>query len=158
MRHIYLLVSKAGDGFKIGIAKDTKRRAKTLPEEIDEERSYEYPVKDGDAHRVERALHRLFREYRIPRPRGDGYTEWFDIDVLPRVKRIIDVHGASLMLERRRAPTGMAEEARLNIPLPADLHHLIRLQALEERESVAAITRRLWCEYLRRQGKTAPPA
>jgi len=49
-------------------------------------------------------------------------------------------------------------DARLNIPLPADLHHLIRLQALEERESVAAITRRLWCEYLRRQGKTPPPA
>lgn len=146
--HLYLLMSKDGDAFKIGVSANTKQRISVLPEEIEEAISYEYPVKDGDAYGTERILHHRFRDRRVKRPRGDGHTEWFDIAALPEVLRFISIHRTSLGLGRRRRPTETAQTVSVNIPVSMELHRLIRLQALDEHESVAAITRRLIREYL----------
>lgn len=103
MSILYILVNKEQSAFKIGISRHPHYRAKTLPVEIDTERSLEIEVHDGNAHKAERVLHYLFRHWRYDMPRGDGYTEWFRIDALAEVIAFARAHAGKLGIGHFRA-------------------------------------------------------
>jgi hypothetical protein len=103
MNILYILVNKEQSAFKIGISRHPHYRAKTLPVEIDTERSLEIEIHDGNAHKAERMLQYLFRHRRYDMPRGDGYTEWFQIDALAEVLSFARAHAGKLGIAHIRA-------------------------------------------------------
>jgi hypothetical protein len=105
---LYLLAELGGEAFKIGIAYDTYRRATALPVKIAFSCSYEVPVPEGDARAVEKLLHYLFRDCRVPKGAGDGRTEWFSLNALPQVLAFLAQHRSSLGIgepQALRAPS-----------------------------------------------------
>ncbi|WP_301233865.1 GIY-YIG nuclease family protein [Pandoraea cepalis] len=103
MSILYILVNKEQSAFKIGISRHPHYRAKTLPVEIDTERSFEIEIHDGNALKAERALQYLFRHWRYDMPRGDGFTEWFRIDALAEVMSFARAHADKLGIGHIRA-------------------------------------------------------
>ena len=93
---LYLLVNADTPSFKIGVAANTLRRAQGLPEKIAYERSYSIKLISGNAYKIERTIHYLFREHKVEKPRGDGFTEWFSIDALDAVVVFIETNKALL--------------------------------------------------------------
>ena len=63
-----------------------------LPVAIDLTASFEFSILNGRARGAERVLHYLFRHERFAMPQGDGYTEWFDISVLPAVLAFVSAN------------------------------------------------------------------
>jgi hypothetical protein len=105
MRILYILVNKEQSAFKIGISRHPYYRAKTLPVDIDTERSLEIEIRDGNALKAERALQYLFRHWRYDMPRGDGFTEWFRIDALVEIMSFARAHADKLGIGHIRALT-----------------------------------------------------
>ncbi|MDN7897895.1 GIY-YIG nuclease family protein [Burkholderia cepacia] len=103
MSILYILVNKKQSAFKIGISHHPHSRAKTLPVEIDTERSLEIEIQDGNALKAERVLQYLFRHWRYDMPRGDGYTEWFRINALAQVMSFVRAHADKLGIGHIRA-------------------------------------------------------
>ena len=101
LRYLYLLVSSDGTIFKIGSSSNPLSRSADLPQSIDPERSFQFPVKEGDALRAEKSLQYLFRAYSNKEQSGDGKTEWFDIAALPLVLNFIDHNSARLGCGRK---------------------------------------------------------
>lgn len=105
---LYLLMHASGQSFKIGIAVTPYKRASVLPDDIDFSRSLESAVPNGSAKSVESILHYLCRDLSLTAARvaagekGEGYTEWFHIDGLDRVKNILETHKALLGIESLR--------------------------------------------------------
>ncbi|MBR7984545.1 GIY-YIG nuclease family protein [Burkholderia cenocepacia] len=115
MSILYILVNKKQSAFKIGISHHPHSRAKTLPVEIDTERSYEIEIRDGNALKVERVLQYLFRHWRYDMPRGDGYTEWFRIDALAEVMSFAQAHADKLgigHIRQLKVPDGPTSPGR----------------------------------------------
>lgn len=89
MRYLYLLQNRSRDAFKIGIAFNPARRGAQLPQELSLEHSLQAPVIDGNAYKVEKILHYLFRSYSQEVDFCDGYTEWFDIKAWDGVLNVL---------------------------------------------------------------------
>lgn len=77
---LYLLRNRKDNAFKIGVSAVPARRGRGLPQPIDWHQSLKIPMDGGDAFKVEKLVHYLFREHGVPMPRCDGYTEWFAIE------------------------------------------------------------------------------
>lgn len=61
-RFLYLLKSRDGEAFKIGVSLDPARRSAALPQAIDLSQSVQVNVAKGSAYKVEKVLHYLFRD------------------------------------------------------------------------------------------------
>lgn len=79
--YVYFLRGKNVPAFKIGVSCDPVKRIAALPQEIDIASSFMAPVVNGREHKAEQVLHYLFRDYSYKMQYGDGYTEWFAIEV-----------------------------------------------------------------------------
>jgi|SRR5690242_17045370 hypothetical protein len=98
-RVLYLLVNSERPAFKIGVSISPHKRIASLPDDIAVSESYEVRFADDSAYRAELVMHHLFRHRRFDMPRGDGYTEWFDIAALPEVIQFITENGQRLGVE-----------------------------------------------------------
>jgi hypothetical protein len=112
---LYLLVNEDATSFKVGISVDPSRRASQIPHNIDFKKSIEYPVLSctGNARKIETTIHYLFREHRKQMPYGDGYTEWFDIDILDDV--VAFLNNQSEML-------GIGTQKPVSVPMQSSSH------------------------------------
>jgi hypothetical protein len=79
MSFVYLLLNREGDAFKIGVSLNPAQRGAQLPHDLDWSKSLQVPMAGGNAYKVEKLLHYLFRDHSREMPTGDGYTEWFSI-------------------------------------------------------------------------------
>lgn len=98
-RILYLLVNTEHSAFKIGVSVSPHQRIARLPDDIEVSESYEVRFADDTAYRAELVMHHLFRHRRFEMPRGEGYTEWFDITALPEVIQFITEQGQLLGVE-----------------------------------------------------------
>ncbi|KFL89913.1 hypothetical protein AmDm5_1360 [Acetobacter malorum] len=96
--YVYFLRGKNVPAFKIGISCDPVKRIVALPQEIDIATSFMAPVVSGREYKAEQVLHYLFREYSYKMEYGDGYTEWFAIEVWREVLDFISSHKERLGL------------------------------------------------------------
>lgn len=116
---LYFLVSTDAKRFKIGIAVDTFRRSTQLTEEINLAESYYVKFSSGrEALTAEKSLHFIFHKYKIRNlPSGDGYTEWFSIEILNDAIRILKImirnHGIPLSALKK----GIKAPKPLNVPI-----------------------------------------
>lgn len=98
--HIYFLVHKAHERFKVGIAKHPLQRwAQIQPhDQTDFRESLVFDVAPEVSHRwVERTLHRSIVDARLDMPGSvEGYTEWFDYQAFDSVRRFAAEHGELL--------------------------------------------------------------
>lgn len=98
-RVLYLLVNSERPAFKIGVSISPHKRIANLPDDIAVSESYEVRFADDSAYQAESVMHHLFRHRRFDMPRGDGYTEWFDIAALPEVIQFITENSQRLGVE-----------------------------------------------------------
>lgn len=109
MTLLYLLVNKDRTAFKIGVSRNPYRRLSSFAVEVDLGASREAEMHGGDAYKIEGMLHYLFRHRPHEMPRGDGYTEWFEMEVLREVTAFLAVH---------RDKLGIGDVRALTIPEP----------------------------------------
>lgn len=98
-RILYLLVNTEHSAFKIGVSVSPHQRIASLPDDIAVLDSYEVRFTDDTAYRAELVMHHLFRHRKFDMPRGNGYTEWFNIAALPEVMQFITEQGRLLGVE-----------------------------------------------------------
>lgn len=100
--HVYLLVDRGGQRFKIGKANDVISRAKCLGLGIfDLDRSVGLMLpSEAHAFDMENALRRSFTRWRMTRAEvleqggpADGATEWMRVECLDRVLRFVEENG-----------------------------------------------------------------
>ncbi|HKT26566.1 GIY-YIG nuclease family protein [Dyella sp.] len=126
---LYLLVNEEHSAFKIGVSHRPHQRISRLPNNIDVSSSYEVRFRDGSAYEAERVLHHMFRQKNFDMPRGEGYTEWFDIASLEDVLRFIENQKHLLSVE---------EICRLRprpLPLRATTEERIAKRAAKEKRA-----------------------
>ena len=142
--YLYLLVSQAGDIFKIGISSRIKRRVEQFTQDVDFSRSYQFSGTRVAVVNAEKMLHGLYYRYRRPQPKGSGHTEWFDIIALPPALAFIE--------ERREwMGLGLREPVRLEVdPETARQLKARREAARETAQSRAADRERQRIERLER--------
>jgi len=149
-RELYLLVSADTPSFKIGVAANTLRRAQGLPEKIAYERSYSIKLSSGNAYKAEKTMHYLFREHKVEKPRGDGFTEWFSIDAFDAVVAFIEANKALLgvariepidLAELEELRTAARSAAETDPDKAARRQEKVRLLAEKRQEALAAATR-----------------
>ncbi|WP_454854041.1 GIY-YIG nuclease family protein [Rhizobium binxianense] len=132
-RLLYLLKSRDGEAFKIGVSLDPARRSAALPQAIDLSQSVQVNVTKGSAYKVEEVLHYLFRDRAKPMPFGAGYTEWFEIAAWPAVLDFLREHAERL---------GIGEPLPIPLPVLARPSRRddpeIRRQRIEEQKQRAA--------------------
>ncbi len=90
--YIYFLYETDTDAVKIGKANDPMVRINQLTEDIDISNSYCISIDKDKALDIEKGIHRLLRttQYHITdRVKNDGHTEWYHIDVIPKVKELL---------------------------------------------------------------------
>jgi len=133
-RFLYLMKSRDGEAFKIGVSLDPARRSAALPQAIDLSQSVQVNVAKGSAYKVEEVLHYLFRDRTKPMPFGAGYTEWFEIAAWPAVLDFLRENAEQL---------GIGEPHPIPLPVLAPRASRrddpeIRRQQVEERKRRAA--------------------
>lgn len=89
---LYFLFDRNQPNLKIGIAKNVLSRLRTLPEEIDLDRSLYVECSKQAARKIEQTIHTVFAEHSIAKDRGDGYTEWFDSACFDDVRNFLETH------------------------------------------------------------------
>lgn len=110
MSFVYLLPNQNGDAFKIGVSLKPAQRGAQLPQDLNWSKSLQVPMMaDGNAYKVEKLLHYLFRDYSREMPTGDGYTEWFSIEVWG---------GVLAFLAEQRDLLGVGDAQPVDFPLP----------------------------------------
>jgi len=116
---VYLLIHATEGRFKIGKAVDPIQRARIGAS--GHSRTFEAPFNMKNslqlrcesaaiANGLEKTLHHVFRNSRVDVPIGDGYTEWFSLDVLPNVIRYLD---------QQHAVLGASAPEALTVPQPS---------------------------------------
>ncbi|WP_081306232.1 GIY-YIG nuclease family protein [Xanthomonas euvesicatoria] len=95
-RYVYFLRSALDDSFKVGVSLDPVRRAAVLPQEIDIHRSLRIPMLGGNAFKVEKLLHYMFRDYSVVLEKCDGFSEWFKPDAWALMLEFLSRHGELL--------------------------------------------------------------
>lgn len=99
-QHIYFLVHKAHERFKVGVAKQPLRRWAQIQshDQTDFLESLVFDVAPKVSHRwVERTLHRSIADARLDMPGSvAGYTEWFDYRAFDSVRRFAAEHSQLL--------------------------------------------------------------
>jgi hypothetical protein len=94
--YLYLVKSLIDPHWKIGISRNLHNRLRAIPEEIDFDCSY-YVECRKPSRKIEQALHLLFSDYRIDKPRSSqAYTEWFDVQCFESARRFIADYGEML--------------------------------------------------------------
>lgn len=92
---VYLAVHSAGQRFKVGLSIDPLTRFEQLPEARDIDLTVTVVrslPSQARANQVERSLHKALHPFRLrAEHRGDGYTEWFQMDAFPRATLLIDL-------------------------------------------------------------------
>nr|BCT99815.1 hypothetical protein [uncultured bacterium] len=109
MNFVYLLPNQGGDAFKIGVSLNPAQRGAQLPQNLDWSKSLQVPMGDGNAYKVEKLLHYLFRDHSREMPVGDGYTEWFSIEAWG---------GVLAFLSEQRERLGIGDAQPVALPLP----------------------------------------
>lgn len=88
---VYLLVHRSGKRFKIGRSSNIKQRVSSLGGPSEFSLSESFAIHTDHPKETERCLHFLFRDANISaRKKFDGYTEWFEIETLPKVISFIE--------------------------------------------------------------------
>ena len=92
---VYLAVHSAGQRFKVGLSIDPLTRFEQLPEARDIDLTVTVVRRlpsQARANQVERSLHKALHPFRLrAEHRGDGCTEWFQMDAFPRATLLIDL-------------------------------------------------------------------
>lgn len=90
---VYVLADRDGSALKIGWAVNANHRATVVAKNHDPVRSYQLTGFDRKgAMAAERALHLMFRAYRVERPTGEGRTEWFDGSTYDALRAFVEVN------------------------------------------------------------------
>jgi hypothetical protein len=104
---IYVLQHAYEDRIKIGYSVNPVARARSLPDQIDYDRSFQLAIDGRCVTRVEKMLHFAARRFRVtPEHDGDGSTEWFAPEAIRVVRSIVErhpemfPHGSLTSLER----------------------------------------------------------
>lgn len=102
IHYVYVLVDQDHDRIKIGVSMDPIARARTLGQNFNLSMSIRAGSSRAAAYRVERYLHKLHHEFKIPAQeigRTDGYTEWFHYgcfalshDILRNLPALVPMH------------------------------------------------------------------
>lgn len=147
---LYLLVSAESPTFKIGLAGDSYRRSKDLPERFAYESSYVVKLTNGDPFKTERTLLYLFRRDHADKPHGDGYTEWFELEALDEVLAFIEANKVRL---------GVASVEPLNTMRPTrrQLTAQEREQAKADKEARRVAREKEQAEQQRERWEAATP-
>ena len=109
---VYILQHKVDPVVKIGRSSHPLSRARELPEDLDLQQSYVIAVAHEDAAKVEKMMHFLCRDLATGRPRGDGYTEWFDQAALAVVRGFLKRNALRLELQPLSAIAARRSEGR----------------------------------------------
>ncbi len=87
--YLYFLVDIQHSAFKVGVSSNPFKRSLSIPEEIDIEKSLQFSCKRTEVYRIEKTIHFLFDAYRSEKSRGDGFTEWFSMEVFEEIRHFV---------------------------------------------------------------------
>jgi hypothetical protein len=110
VHYVYLLVDRDCHRFKIGVSIDPARRAYSLPQQFNLGMSVQVGFSKSEAYRVERILHKAYRDMNVYVGECDGKTEWFCFGCFPAAWKILRKSDALVPLRRIDERTHKAKD------------------------------------------------